>query len=120
MNYFCSFFKSSSYVPHIPICCDGAKKNLFSKYMCEMKELTELFYWAEDDGIEEISTNVFSSGPDINTATTEEEDGENKNSNGWIRSEVAGSALALALRLPPLIQSIGGGARVLLLSMMIW
>ncbi len=77
------------------------------------------FYWAEDDGTEEISIDVFSSGPDINTATTEEEDGENEDSNGCgIRSEVAGSALALCL--PPLIQSIGGGARVLLLSMMIW
>ncbi len=77
------------------------------------------FYWAEDDGIEEISMDVFSSGPDINTATTEEEDGENKDSNGgWIRSEVAGSALALCLF--PLLQSIGGDARVLLLSMMIW
>ncbi len=62
--------------------------------------------------------DVFSSGPDINTATTEEEDGENEDGNGGIRSEVAGSVLALSL--PPLIQSIGDGARVFLLSKMIW
>ena len=37
------FLKSSSYVPHIPFFATARKKNLFSKYMCEMKESTELF-----------------------------------------------------------------------------
>ncbi len=92
------------------------KISFFFRNTCaKWKSRQSFFYWAEDDGIEEISMDEFSSGPFINTATTEEEDGENEDGNGGIRSEVAGSALAPSL--PPLIQSIGG---VLLLSMMIW